>query len=1116
MKTTKRSKSLCITTLVILAFCGSLPIVGQLPTPIPQTTSQTNPTPQEQAQIEAIKAKTEALIAEFQAPTRLVTEGQKLLREGTVESALAARAKFTEAVESARNFFKKLDDESISDLLTKDIRSDWKFITKGNEVNGLGGIGHTYHLLKDWQESVNYYKLALAVIQEMYQNPEIRASKYFPSAPIPIKATEADYLGSISSTLGAYLGKPLEALNYANQALTLWREVQREYKNFRATAEFKEALLLRQMAQSYQLLDDRQEALKYFGQALEVLKKLPQQKSLEGLTLLDIGNIHSGGLDYENASRHWNEALRVFEELGDKQAQEQVLEMIGLSYFSLNNEQRAREYFNRALALLLSDDYLESIEKGHRSVIPLPSEFKIEQSNTSVFYKDSREWQRSVSIGNIYGILKENENALKYYEKALISARAAKNQDMIRLSLTFISSIYSNQKEWQKALGYSQQALKISRQLSQKSLAASDLQNIGYIYFEMKNWQDALQNANEALLIYQSLGADKETLDIGYATVLNVIARTWDARNNRRLAIFFGKQAVNAIQRERQRLQKLNQEDQSGYLKKNEKPYRRLADWLIAEGRIAEAEQVLPIIKADEYFDYLRRDPRVAEELLNRISLSDDERDALKRFEAIASQIAALGRESNELEKESKNFEAGKFPKQARLDELNKELADARAVFNKFLEELDAKFRNSATNPTSLGVAEVSATRTLLNRLNQPRTVIISTIVGQDRLNLIITTAQASHAHTVEIKAADLNKLVLKFRAAVKNPNIDPRTAGKELYDALFPSELQKDLATVKADTIVWSLDGTLRYAPLAALWDGKQYLAEKYANSVITLASRNELKQSPPRRTNWTALGAGVSQGGMITGADGTPLAFASLPAVPEELCNVVNDPRKEKFCVRLRNGKSGILNGRNLADEEFTLDSFKLNLGKYSVVHIASHFYLNVGSENDSFLLLGGKDEANRKLTMAAVRKDLNRKFTGVELLTLSACDTAMSSGDRANGAEVESFGVLAQHQGATSVLATLWPIADPSTRDLMTALYKNLAINRRIGKARALRQAQLALLQGKYKAGETPLWRRGLNIKLSGVVSNQLPTFKWDEKARYAHPYYWSPFVLMGDWR
>ncbi len=61
--------------------------------------------------------------------------------------------------------------------------------------------------------------------------------------------------------------------------------------------------------------------------------------------------------------------------------------------------------------------------------------------------------------------------------------------------------------------------------------------------------------------------------------------------------------------------------------------------------------------------------------------------------------------------------------------------------------------------------------------------------------------------------------------------------------------------------------------------------------------------------------------------------------------------------------------------------------------------------------------------------IRTDPRFRFKGVDLLTLSACQTAGEVGS--DGKEVESFATLAQNAGASSVMATLWPIADSRLR-------------------------------------------------------------------------------------
>jgi CHAT domain-containing protein len=125
------------------------------------------------------------------------------------------------------------------------------------------------------------------------------------------------------------------------------------------------------------------------------------------------------------------------------------------------------------------------------------------------------------------------------------------------------------------------------------------------------------------------------------------------------------------------------------------------------------------------------------------------------------------------------------------------------------------------------------------------------------------------------------------------------------------------------------------------------------------------------------------------------------------------------------------------------------------YRLVHVASHFSMQPGDIKDSFLLLGGGND--RKLSVNEIRQSL---FNGVELLTLSACNTAVGS-EKSNGVEVEGFGAVAQNQGAKAVIATLWAVADPSTRDLMVQFYSLYHSNKSLNKAEALRQSQLSAL-------------------------------------------------------
>lgn len=226
----------------------------------------------------------------------------------------------------------------------------------------------------------------------------------------------------------------------------------------------------------------------------------------------------------------------------------------------------------------------------------------------------------------------------------------------------------------------------------------------------------------------------------------------------------------------------------------------------------------------------------------------------------------------------------------------------------------------------------------------------------------------------------------------------------------------------------------------------------------------------------------------------------FPALGNVPEELRAIVRDMEQKE--------RTGLLKGHRLLDEQFTMAAFKLHLGHYNVIHAATHFSFRAGTREESlesFLLLG----SGERLTLAQV-KDAGTMFSGVELLVLSACDTA-AGGKGADGREIEGFGVLAQKAGARTVMATLWPVADPSTRELMVRFYELHGSMPHITKAEALRLAQMSLLRVDGKQSVELRSTRERTVGSDGRKSNS----SFPPKG-FAHPYYWAPFLLIGNWK
>ena len=546
----------------------------------------------------------------------------------------------------------------------------------------------------------------------------------------------------------------------------------------------------------------------------------------------------------------------------------------------------------------------------------------------------------------------------------------------------------------------------------------------------------------------------------------------------------------------------LDKDIQKTYLKSVEINYRFLADLLISESRLTEAEAVLDLLKEGEFSGLTKR----GGETEDSVPYSKAETAALN----VVDRLAALGREKGELVEKNEKSSLSDAEKQ-RFREITAEIESAETEFGKSLDALaDEKTKGRNLDAVT---QEARAFMEDLKELGGGAAALYTVIVGGSQTAsankiktgwIILVTPEFRKAYPIDVK--DLEKTVFDFRSALLSSKYDPRPIAQTLYTKLFlqksgnlkttlAADLNEYFKNKKEKTLMWSLDGVLRYVPMAALYDGDSYLVEKYRHTIFTTASKGRLKDTP--KTNWTALGLGVSDEREESGK-----TFPKLPGTKRELEGII----KEKSA----DGDKGILPGAINLDEKFTAETMQdaLAFDKNPVVHIASHFSFDRGDFNESFLLLG-----KGKLTVGQMDKKLNL-FSNVDLLTLSACDTAVGN---ANGKEIEGFAYIAQSLGAKSVLASLWQIADTGTDELMIRFYKLRKENPQMPKGEAFRQAQLAMLGGKdlMTSGDSTENRSGV-FSVEGQTKLELPKFKEDNKKPFAHPHYWAAFVLIGNWR
>jgi CHAT domain-containing protein len=326
-------------------------------------------------------------------------------------------------------------------------------------------------------------------------------------------------------------------------------------------------------------------------------------------------------------------------------------------------------------------------------------------------------------------------------------------------------------------------------------------------------------------------------------------------------------------------------------------------------------------------------------------------------------------------------------------------------------------------------VAQLQARIRSIERLNA-RTAALYPILLPDRTELLLTLPDGTiRRATAAIGEPALAEEVHAFRVALETRSTR-RFLGlaRSLYDLLL-RPFEAELARNDVDTLVVVPDGALRTVPLAALHDGRDFVAARFA--VATAPGLNLLDPRPIRQVRPRFLLAGLSKG--VQG-------FPPLPSVSTEL-------------EAIAQGEPSTV----LLDEAFVLPQVQRSLEgrNYTVVHIASHGQF-ASDPKDSFLLtFDGRLDVDRleRLIKPSLFRD-----EPVELLTLSACRTAAGDDRAALG-----LAGLAVKAGARSALASLWFIDDEAAATFVTAFYEALE-NGAATKAKALQTAQLRMLQDR----------------------------------------------------
>jgi CHAT domain-containing protein len=301
--------------------------------------------------------------------------------------------------------------------------------------------------------------------------------------------------------------------------------------------------------------------------------------------------------------------------------------------------------------------------------------------------------------------------------------------------------------------------------------------------------------------------------------------------------------------------------------------------------------------------------------------------------------------------------------------------------------------------------------------------------------------------YTLPIARADMDTAVTDFRNVIVRRRQSAITYGDKLYTLLItPLGLREN------ERLIIVPHGALHYLPFQALHNADGFLIERHPVALEPSASIAVQLVTRERKVASKLVAFGnptIAPAYALPGAEAEVRAIAPLFA------------SKEVF-----------LQG------DATRLSFRDNAPTGRILHVATHAQADTIDPLHSRILLAPATQPADGPDSLLAKDIYNLKLNNVSLVTLSACETGL--GRIARGDEILGFTRAFFYAGATSLIVSMWPVADESSALTMRTFYSQLANGDEA--IDAMRTAQLAVLHNP----------------------------------RFAHPFFWAPFDLMGGWR
>lgn len=802
-------------------------------------------------------------------------------------------------------------------------------------------------------------------------------------------------------------------------------------------------------------LGNSAKALELSQQAIAIAKKLnnPQIENLARQILVVAQRnteVEKGQEEAERLDTLAQEQLFKGEFEAAYQSSQQALAI----YRTLNDRRKelvSLEVFAVTLAMVAGDSNNARVIQYYEQALIIARELQDQETESRIV------GNLSLTRGNFEDYCRRE---IKENEQKLATAREFQDQKSEMDILSSLAGCYYTIQNYAKAIMYYEQMIALARKFQDSSdkdnvligLSQERLALVGFgrIYLAQGDYIKAIKYYQESLKVTSVIKDD-----IGRVEPLSGIGDALRQQNQPELAILFYKQAVNIVESNRQFLREnIRQWEQSEF----EPP-----DFNRALGRFVQQSFVrenAPMYR--RLADLLLQQNRIVEamQVLDLLKV-EDLQDFLKDIRG------------NELTQKGVNL----LPQETTVVQTLQAASQQPLQTVLQSSEIQAQvqsLRQTAANQ-NLELKGYQDLQTQIKKLGK-NIALFYPLILDDRLELVILTNDRPPIRKpVAITSKQLEIEIQTFREQLQGRSPLIQQSAQQLYQRLI-QPIEGELKATGIDTIVYAPDSIMRYVPLAALHDGNQWLAQRYKVNYLTALALTPL--DPDQNTTPRILAAALTKNYQIT-ILGKTYTFPALQFTRPEVENLAK-----------------LLPTTTLINQSFNRTNLTQGVSQSTILHLATHGMFVPGSPDQSIILLGD----GSALSLREIEQQW--KFPNLSLVVLSACETAIG-GKLGNGIEVLGFGYQMQRTGIRATISSLWTVDDGGTQILMNAFYG--ALQQGMTKAQALQEAQKALITGNYKAVG------GTRSDLEIVDARTGQSITHDG---LSHPYYWAPFILIGN--